>query len=577
MNAILNFLVEGNLCLIVMYAFYHVLLRTENQFDYKRMFLVSGMVASLLFPLITMPGGSTRFIPSLSNTTIAYWLPEITVYADSTAIALNKDPVISTWQWITYVYLAGAGLLLLLFIFRIISLIALFRISKKYTWRNFLVAESEHGSGSFSFFHFIFIGRVDQLDESEKNEILHHEAVHAEKAHSFDILLINLLGILFWFNPVVYLYRNSLIHIHEFEADARSVEGRDVDAYCSLLARTALHANGYPLANHFTNSLTLKRITMMKTVKQKINQWKIAASATGLLLIFFVVACQDQIMSELADSTVTQAEFPAVVKNDIATKYQDKYPGAKFNYMEGDADEIRQKFASNSSVNQILLNTYPLSDRNMIGVLTVDISNLELKNQNEVYSIVEETAKPKIGMEAFYQYIAANLQYPQEARTKGIEGKVFIEFVVNEDGTLSDIRPIKGIGAGCDEEAVRIIAQAERWEPGKQRGIAVKQRMVIPIIYRLDNAGQPAGKVEEAKQTMQVSGKLIQENGKSYMVGTVTNAEGKPLPGMNIVLAGTSTGTVSDTNGNYKLDVSNLEHGTLVFSFVGFKNESISF
>ncbi|QLH31677.1 MAG: energy transducer TonB [Cyclobacteriaceae bacterium] len=134
--------------------------------------------------------------------------------------------------------------------------------------------------------------------------------------------------------------------------------------------------------------------------------------------------------------------------------------------MEGDADEIRQKFAANSIVKQILVNTYPLDKNNMIGVLTVDVAKMELKDQNDIYSVVEETATPKIGMPAFYEYVKANLIYPSEARQKGIEGRVFIEFVVNIDGSISDVRPIKGIGGGCDEEAVRIMSQAAPWNPG---------------------------------------------------------------------------------------------------------------
>lgn len=212
----------------------------------------------------------------------------------------------------------------------------------------------------------------------------------------------------------------------------------------------------------------------------------------------------------------------------------------------------------------------------MIGVLTVDIANMELKDQNDIYSVVEETATPKGGMPAFYEYVKANLTYPSEARQKGIEGRVFIEFVVNTDGSISDVRSIKGVGGGCDEEAVRIMSQAAPWNPGKQRGIPVKQRMVIPIIYSLDGAARPAGKLEELKQSMRADGKLIQEGGKYFMVGKVTDQKDQPIYGMNIVLAGSTQGTVTNQNGEYKLEVTK-NSGMLVFSFVGFNTETISF
>lgn len=89
------------------------------------------------------------------------------------------------------------------------------------------------------------------------------------------------------------------------------------------------------------------------------------------------------------------------------------------------------------------------------------------------------------GVDAFYAYLGKNLDYPRQAKRQGVSGKVFVEFVVDKDGSLSNIRVAKGIGAGCDEEALRVIKNSPRWNPGKQRGQAVRVRMVVPIIFRL--------------------------------------------------------------------------------------------
>ena len=104
---------------------------------------------------------------------------------------------------------------------------------------------------------------------------------------------------------------------------------------------------------------------------------------------------------------------------------------------------------------------------------------------DEIFTVVEESATPKGGMQAFYKYVGEKIKYPAQARRMGIEGRVFVEFVINKDGTLSDVRAIKGIGAGCDEEAVRIVQSSPAWNPGKQRGKAVKQRYTLPIIFKL--------------------------------------------------------------------------------------------
>lgn len=104
---------------------------------------------------------------------------------------------------------------------------------------------------------------------------------------------------------------------------------------------------------------------------------------------------------------------------------------------------------------------------------------------DEVFLVVEETAAPVGGMQAFYEYVGKKLKYPAQARRMNIEGKVFVEFVVNRDGSIVDVKAIKGIGAGCDEEAVRVIQSAPAWKPGKQRGKPVRQRMVLPITFKL--------------------------------------------------------------------------------------------
>jgi protein TonB len=104
---------------------------------------------------------------------------------------------------------------------------------------------------------------------------------------------------------------------------------------------------------------------------------------------------------------------------------------------------------------------------------------------DEIFTIVEESAAPKGGMAAFYKYVGDKMKYPPQARRMGIDGKVFVEFVINKDGSITDVKAVKGIGAGCDEEAVRVVQSAPAWTPGKQRGKPVKQRMVLPITFKL--------------------------------------------------------------------------------------------
>ena len=102
-----------------------------------------------------------------------------------------------------------------------------------------------------------------------------------------------------------------------------------------------------------------------------------------------------------------------------------------------------------------------------------------------VFRIVEEQPAPVGGYSAFYEYIGKKLKYPAQARRMDIEGKVFIEFIVDKDGSITEVTVMKGIGGGCDEEAVRVIKSSPKWKPGKQRGQPVKVKMVVPITFKL--------------------------------------------------------------------------------------------
>lgn len=578
MNTFVNYLLEANIGIVLFYLVYWLFLRSENQFSLKRSFLVVGLIASLLFPLISV-GNSTPVIPRLSQVVPATWLPEIVVYGNDVTPTTETNSFVFSWTWISYLYISIVVVLLVLFLTRIASLISLFRQSQHHIWKTYIIVESDKVKGIFSFFNFIFFNPIQYLNDTEKQEILRHEEVHIKRFHSLDMILIQLIGIIFWFNPLIRHYKKSLVQLHEFEADARAVKDHDVDQYCHLLAKVALQSNGYILANHFTNSFTLKRIAMMKTMRTKIKKWKVLAIATTLPLFFLAVACQDQITSEIADSTLTQvAEFPPEVKADIA-KWEAKQPGGKYNYVEGSTEEIREKISKYST--HAILNTYTFHARGVTGILLKDISESDIKNQEEVFMIVEESARPKEGIQKFYEQLSAQIQYPEEAKKRGIEGKVFIEFVVDKDGAITDPRVQQGVDESLNNEALRVVGLSQPWNPGRQRGKAVKQRMVLPITFSLGKKQDEASvsfepPQEGSKQTMKVTGRLLEENGSRYMVGQVFDAGGKPTAGMNIVLEGTNMGTVSDRDGTYRLKV-NDSKGRIVFSFIGYKTEFISF
>ncbi|NJO03381.1 MAG: TonB family protein [Bacteroidia bacterium] len=109
------------------------------------------------------------------------------------------------------------------------------------------------------------------------------------------------------------------------------------------------------------------------------------------------------------------------------------------------------------------------------------------EKEDEIFLVVEEKPEPNGGYEAFYKFIGENLKYPSAATRMGIEGRVFLQFVVDKEGRIKDVQVVKGIGSGCDEEAARVLSIAPNWKPGKQRGRPVHVKMTLPIIFKLVN------------------------------------------------------------------------------------------
>ncbi|MBD0259502.1 MAG: energy transducer TonB [Cytophagales bacterium] len=102
---------------------------------------------------------------------------------------------------------------------------------------------------------------------------------------------------------------------------------------------------------------------------------------------------------------------------------------------------------------------------------------------DNVFAVVEEMPEFPGGMEGLMEYLMENLRYPAEAREKNVQGTVFLSFVVQADGAITDVATVKGIGAGCDEEASRVLAAMPPWQPGRQSGKAVPVRYTLPIRF----------------------------------------------------------------------------------------------
>lgn len=487
MNALLNYMLEANLGLILFMLVYKLVLNNETQFAYRRYYLLASILLSLLFPIFKFQ--ELTPVPSLGQVIPVYWLPE------TTTGPIAAETTQNTWHLIGTAYLIICGLFLLRLLYRIKILLALTYQNPKAT----PIEIANSAFTAFSFFNRVFINSSIPLSHEEKDQILKHETIHYKKLHSLDILLIELVHVFFWFNPAISVYKKEIRAVHEFEADQVVAEQQDKEQYCSLLARSAIESSGFQLGNHFNNSLTLKRIAMIKAMKQRVKKWKTFCVFLTVTTLFIAVACKEQVMEQLQEVPTTTriaGDFPADLLPEV-NRIQQQNPGIKMYYVEAESinsDKIKQIAPEN-----ILFMAYrkdidsrgnTISER--VGAIVRFGQSLSEETKiaapdgkDAIFLAVEESATPVGGMNVFFEAVNKNLTVPESVKARGINGRVFIEFIVEPDGTTSGHHLLRGVDAEFDAIALHAVKNTPvRWNPGKQKGKPVRQKLVVPITLR---------------------------------------------------------------------------------------------
>ncbi|MFK7981976.1 MAG: TonB family protein [Saprospiraceae bacterium] len=181
------------------------------------------------------------------------------------------------------------------------------------------------------------------------------------------------------------------------------------------------------------------------------------------------------------------------------------------------------------------------------------------QTEREIFTIVEDQPSYKGGMDAFYKYVMGEIRYPLQARNAGVEGTVQVQFVIERNGAVSNATIKNSIGTECDKEAIRVIENAPDFIAGSQRGRTVSTTMVMPLRFKLNQAKRNA---DNSIQGSIIAGELITELDELKVIanydngewsGTISSDNGDKLPGVNIVVAGTKYGTVSNLSGTFRV------------------------
>ena len=399
MNNISTYLLQSGTSLLVLYGFYYFFLRKETCFTCLRTYLLFSLLFSMVIPFVPNLIAVQKFIPDF----FSFTLEGVTIVPGNVLSANGHHN--SFWQILIWVYISGIifGLLRLsVQLWHIVVLVQKTGIRRE---QGVKVVYTGKPYANFSFFNIVFLNN-NFNDGEETQQIINHEKVHILQKHYLDLVFIELLTILFWFNPVLWFYKHSIKTVHEYLADEGVLaKGYQKESYQKLLLNQTFGIQLYALTNNLNKSIIKRRFTMMSKQKRKsLTILKTMLAVPLMLLIVFVVSC-----------------------------------------------------------------------------------NTEIKEDPpKILSVVDEMPTFPGGDQARIDFLGENIRYPELAKREGVQGHVFVTFVVEEDGNLSNVKILRGIGGGCDEETVRVIESMPKWKPGKQQGKAVRVQFNMPILFKLD-------------------------------------------------------------------------------------------
>lgn len=325
MNSFLNYLLQSALAVTVLYVVFRLLFERLANFKFNRFFLLGSVVFALVIPLLHIPVATNSGSNAVVGASGFYQLPEVTLSAAAPGFS-------ATQIWFS---IYGFGVLLL----ALRLLRQLFRISKLKKnslhtehYQNYTLVYTEQQNPAFTFGRTIFLSNTGNFSPAEKEVILAHELVHVNQRHTLDILLLEAVIILQWFNPVVWLLKNSLRDQHEFLADQAGVKAApDFNFYTRQIIGQVLNVSPFALTHNFSSSQLKKRIIMMQqktTLRKALTRAACAFPVAGIL--FYAIAC-DGAKQEIKPTQTEKTEASAnAQKNE---EQPDVMPSFKENEM----------------------------------------------------------------------------------------------------------------------------------------------------------------------------------------------------------------------------------------------------
>jgi len=470
MNNLVNFILESGVSLSLLALIYILFLRKETFFRLNRVFLLISITFSILLPFLKFRIYEPQSIMLAEVTVTPYrnLMEAVTIYGQDLSGTLVQT--ISSSSLILFIYLGGLICFLGRLVFRLIQISLLIKRNPVQSIGGVKFVSVKKEFSPFSFLGYIFINPEKQ-QEIAYEKIVAHEMEHIKQGHSIDVLILEIMTVLQWFNPFMWILKRVIRENHEFLAD-RAVLNSGISAaqYKQLLLSQAVGFQ-IEMANNFNTSLVKNRIKMISKIQSsKIANLKYVFGILTVLALVVVFACEQK--ESVLTETVTATNNPQLQ----LTLQDDKI-------MIDGADADIKKVEKMISSGKLVLTKDSLG--NSFISVAKEVKPKVLEEDEQVFFIVEEMPKYPGGDLALRKFIANTIKYPEGAVEKGIQGKVYVTFVVTEEGDIANAKIARGVDPLLDKEAVRVVNMQPKWTPGYQRGKAVNVSYTVPINFVL--------------------------------------------------------------------------------------------
>ncbi len=254
------YIIKSTLSLTVLYILYYFLLRNTKSLDFSRFYLLFTIIFSLTIPLLQIPTGIS--LP-LNQNVQDYSSSISNIKIQGTIVNGQKDRIINLIDLLSFIYILISLILLARFVFNLGRIINMINKSGKVLNTSPRIVLSEQKILPYSFFQYIIVSKTEYEKGRIDNDLIIHEQAHCNQHHSIDILFVEIVKIIFWFNPIVWILKKEIQLNHEYLADNEVLQTQNLKTYQNVLLNLVFRNNSTYLASNFSYSLTKKRLIMM--------------------------------------------------------------------------------------------------------------------------------------------------------------------------------------------------------------------------------------------------------------------------------------------------------------------------